>query len=324
MVRALEVFFLTGRPLTAHFADTASPIPGRRRARDRRCGCRRRQISERVDAPRRRAVRRAACSTRSAALLARGVPETARPFGGLVYRQALEHLHGVRDEAATRALIAQENRRYARRQLIWFRKEPNLSWFDGPGESPRRSPPCTTARSSVESRTCSNSSERSTSTSARRRLVSHFDRAIVIVLDSVGIGELPDAAATAIEGSNTARQHRAAQVPLRLPTLRVARASDRASSAHRRRCRAPRDAAARRRSAGWPRRRPGKDSVTGHWEMMGIVLDRPFPVFPHGFSAGHHRGIRAADRPRGARQQGRVGHRRSSTSSAPSTCAPAR
>jgi tRNA dimethylallyltransferase len=53
-----------------------------------------------------------------------------------VYRQALEHLKGVRDEAETRALIAQENRRYARRQLIWFRKEPNLIWFDGPGESP--------------------------------------------------------------------------------------------------------------------------------------------------------------------------------------------
>jgi tRNA dimethylallyltransferase len=69
-------------------------------------------------------------------LLANGVPAEARPFGGLVYRQALEHLRGVRDEAATRALIAQENRRYARRQLIWFRKEPNLTWFDGPGESP--------------------------------------------------------------------------------------------------------------------------------------------------------------------------------------------
>ena len=62
------------------------------------------------------------------------MPEDAPPFGGLVYRQALEHLHGVRDEAATRALIAQENRRYARRQLIWFRKEPNLIWFDRPGE----------------------------------------------------------------------------------------------------------------------------------------------------------------------------------------------
>src|SRR5205814_10445799 len=69
-------------------------------------------------------------------LLARGIPESARPFGGMVYRQALEHLHGIRDESATRALIAQENRHYARRQLIWFRKEPNLIWFDGPGESP--------------------------------------------------------------------------------------------------------------------------------------------------------------------------------------------
>ena len=75
-------------------------------------------------------------------LLARGVPENARPFGGLVYRQALEHLHGVRDEASTRALIAQENRRYARRQLIWFRKEPNLTWFDGPGETPGDSRCC--------------------------------------------------------------------------------------------------------------------------------------------------------------------------------------
>ena len=67
-------------------------------------------------------------------LLAQGVPGDARPFGGLVYRQVMDMLHGVRDEAATRALIAQENRRYARRQLIWFRKEPNLMWFEGPGE----------------------------------------------------------------------------------------------------------------------------------------------------------------------------------------------
>jgi tRNA dimethylallyltransferase len=67
-------------------------------------------------------------------LLARGVPEGALPFTGLVYRQALEHLHGVRDEAATRELIILENRKYARRQLIWFRKEPNLRWIHAPGE----------------------------------------------------------------------------------------------------------------------------------------------------------------------------------------------
>ncbi len=134
LVRALEVFFLTGRPLTAHFADTASPIAdlevlavGLRLPAAR--------ISERVT---RRVDQQFARGLLDEirTLLARGIPEDARPFGGLVYRQALEHLHGVRDEASTRALIAQGNRRYARRQLIWFRKEPNLSWFDGPGESP--------------------------------------------------------------------------------------------------------------------------------------------------------------------------------------------
>jgi tRNA dimethylallyltransferase len=44
-------------------------------------------------------------------------------------------MRGDRDLEATRDLIVRENRRYARRQLIWFRKEPNLRWFDGPGES---------------------------------------------------------------------------------------------------------------------------------------------------------------------------------------------
>ena len=133
LVRALEVFFLTGRPLTAHFADTVSPLPdvevvavALRLPADQIAARVARRVDEQFDRGLLDEIR---------TLLARGIPEAARPFGGLVYRQALEHLHGVRDEAATRTLIAQENRRYARRQLIWFRKEPNLSWFDGPGES---------------------------------------------------------------------------------------------------------------------------------------------------------------------------------------------
>jgi tRNA dimethylallyltransferase len=133
LVRALEVYFLTGRPLTAHFADTRSLIPDvdvleiglRLPAADISA-----RVTRRVDEQFARGL-----LDEIRALLARGVPETARPFGGLVYRQAMEHLRGVRDEPSTRALIAQENRRYARRQLIWFRKEPTLSWFDGPGES---------------------------------------------------------------------------------------------------------------------------------------------------------------------------------------------
>jgi len=134
MVRALEVFYLTGRPLTAHFAETASPIPGMHVT-----GIAVRlpaaAISERVTERVAEQFERGLLAE-IRALLARGIPETARPFGGLVYRQALEHLHGVRDEPATRALIAQENRHYARRQLTWFRKEPGLTWLDGPGESP--------------------------------------------------------------------------------------------------------------------------------------------------------------------------------------------
>ena len=134
MVRALEVYFLTGRPLTAHFSDTVSPIPEMRvRAVALRLPAEEtsRRVTARVDAQ-----FEAGLVDEVRGLLARGLPEDARPFGGLVYRQVLEYLHGVRDEAATRALIAQENRRYARRQLIWFRKEPNLAWFNGPGEAP--------------------------------------------------------------------------------------------------------------------------------------------------------------------------------------------
>ena len=134
MVRALEVYFLTGRPLTDHFADTRSLLPdvdvlsiGVRLPAAAISA----RVVKRVDEQFSRGL-----LDEIRGLLASGVPEAARPFGGLVYRQALEHLHGVRDESATRALIAQENRRYARRQLIWFRKEPNLVWLDGPGDAP--------------------------------------------------------------------------------------------------------------------------------------------------------------------------------------------
>ena len=134
MVRALEVFFLTGRPLTMHFAETRSLIPDVQvlaialRIPANLTSVR---VAHRVE---QQFARGLVEEVRS--LLRAGVPPTARPFGGLVYRQVLEQLDGVRGEAATRALIVQENRRYARRQLIWFRKEPNLVWLDGPGESP--------------------------------------------------------------------------------------------------------------------------------------------------------------------------------------------
>ena len=137
LVRALEVYFATGRPLSAHFADTASPI----------ADCHVVSVALRIPPPltAERVARRVdeqfarGVVEEVRGLLARGVPPTARPFGGLVYRQIMEMLRGIRGEAETRALIVQENRRYARRQLIWFRKEPNLIWLDGPGERPETS-----------------------------------------------------------------------------------------------------------------------------------------------------------------------------------------
>jgi tRNA dimethylallyltransferase len=132
LIRALEVYLLTGRRLTDHFAATESPLP-----EYEVCAFALRIPSEEIAA---RVARRVDAQfdrgllDEVRGLLASGVPETAHPFTGLVYRQALEHLKGLRDEAATRELIVRENRRYARRQLIWFRKEPNLHWIFGAGE----------------------------------------------------------------------------------------------------------------------------------------------------------------------------------------------
>ena len=103
------------------------------------------------------------------------------------------------------------------------------------------------------------------------------DRVFLTVLDSVGVGELPDADAYGDRGSDTLGNISRA-VPLRLPTLRslglprVARIDGMVPVD------APLGAFGR-----MAERSPGKDSVTGHWEIAGIVLDRAFPTFPHGF-----------------------------------------
>jgi tRNA dimethylallyltransferase len=134
LVRALEVYYTTGRPLTAHFAATRSPLGEcdvLAVALRLPAAATHERVARRVDE---QFARGLVDEVRS--LLSRGVPPDARPFGGLVYRQVMDMLAGVRGEADTRRLIVQENRRYARRQLIWFRKEPNLIWFDGPGERP--------------------------------------------------------------------------------------------------------------------------------------------------------------------------------------------
>jgi phosphopentomutase len=103
------------------------------------------------------------------------------------------------------------------------------------------------------------------------------DRVILIVFDSVGCGALPDAGEYGDIGSDTLGNI-SRRIPLSVPNLRRLGLA-RVSTVHRLdREPAPVGAYGRMAEAS-----PGKDSVTGHWELAGLVLDRPFPVFPNGF-----------------------------------------
>ncbi|HEY2460108.1 MAG TPA: phosphopentomutase [Candidatus Acidoferrum sp.] len=104
-----------------------------------------------------------------------------------------------------------------------------------------------------------------------------FDRIIWVVLDSVGIGELPDAADYGDVGRSTLG-HIAESKPLNLPTLARMGLGNIAPLAHLPPAQNP--IAAHGKGAT---QSPGKDTTTGHWEMAGIWLQQAFPVYPHGF-----------------------------------------
>ncbi|HLG96934.1 MAG TPA: phosphopentomutase [Bryobacteraceae bacterium] len=104
-----------------------------------------------------------------------------------------------------------------------------------------------------------------------------FRRIIWIVLDSVGIGEMPDAAAYGDAGSDTLGNI-ARRRPLHLPNLARLGLGNLKPLPNIEPVRYP--------AAGFGRcalASPGKDTTTGHWEMVGIHLEKPFPLYPRGF-----------------------------------------
>ena len=104
-----------------------------------------------------------------------------------------------------------------------------------------------------------------------------FQRIVWIVLDSVGIGEMPDAEAYGDQGSDTLGNI-ARNRPLRLPNLCRLGLANIKPLAGLAPDPAPLGAYGRAALAS-----PGKDTTTGHWEMAGIHLAKPFPLFPRGF-----------------------------------------
>jgi phosphopentomutase len=106
---------------------------------------------------------------------------------------------------------------------------------------------------------------------------SHFERVIWIVLDSVGIGELPDAADYGDVGRDTLG-HIARSRPLALPNLVRIGLANIKPLAHLTPPAHPAGFFGKGVTVS-----PGKDTTTGHWEMAGIWLHQAFPVYPHGF-----------------------------------------
>jgi tRNA dimethylallyltransferase len=133
IIRALEVRLETGKPLSAHLAaaprqqlvgfeiHTVGLNPVRAESFQR--------IDERV-----RRMFEAGLVQEIRGLIAQGVPRDAKAFGSLGYRQVLANLDRSNLWEETIRIIQRDTRRYAKRQMTWFRRQPGVTWFDGPGD----------------------------------------------------------------------------------------------------------------------------------------------------------------------------------------------
>lgn len=134
VVRALEVRLETGKALSEHLAERPrQPLAGfriclvglnptkeelQRRINDRVC-----------------CMFEAGLVQEVRQLLERGVPQGAKPFESIGYRHVLAALNSGGPLEETIRIIQRDTRLYAKRQMTWFRKQPNVTWFDGPGDN---------------------------------------------------------------------------------------------------------------------------------------------------------------------------------------------
>ncbi|MBI5025681.1 MAG: phosphopentomutase [Nitrospirae bacterium] len=105
-----------------------------------------------------------------------------------------------------------------------------------------------------------------------------FERVILIIIDSLGIGELPDAGEFGDKGSNTLGNIAKAVGGLNLPNLEALGLGLLGDFTGIKKSEKPIGSYGRMKEVS-----PAKDTTSGHWELMGVPVDRPFPTYPEGF-----------------------------------------
>jgi tRNA dimethylallyltransferase len=134
VIRALEVRLETGKPLSQHLDERPrEPITGfkihvvglnpEREALYTRIDGR---VSRMFEAGLVEEIRQ---------LMAKGIPPSAKPFEAIGYRHVLADLDSCNSWEETIRIIQRDTRRYAKRQMTWFRNQSDVTWFDGPGDS---------------------------------------------------------------------------------------------------------------------------------------------------------------------------------------------
>ena len=134
VIRAIEVRLETGKPLSQHLVERPrQPLTGFKVyfvGLDPRREDLHNRINERVcrmfDAGLVEEIRQ---------LIASGIPPSAKPFEAIGYRHVIADLDSCIAREDTIRIIQRDTRRYAKRQMTWFRKEAGVTWFDGPGDS---------------------------------------------------------------------------------------------------------------------------------------------------------------------------------------------
>lgn len=134
IIRALEVRLETGKALSQHLQERPrQPLTGfdmhfvgLNPPREELY----RRIDERV-----RQMLDAGLIEEVLGLLARGIPASAKPFEAIGYRHVIADLDSSSSRQETIRIIQRDTRRYAKRQMTWFRKQADITWFDGSGDS---------------------------------------------------------------------------------------------------------------------------------------------------------------------------------------------